>query len=55
MSAGLTSLSDDDLLRLRDRVVRAGRLEAPDQRTAIIKQLESIDVERGRRVALPAE
>jgi hypothetical protein len=53
MSANLTSLSDEALLRHRDSIVRAGRLEEADKRATFIKQLEAIDVERQRRV--PAE
>ena len=55
MSAGLTLLSiDDELTRLRDRIVQLTRLAKPEQRMAATGQLEAIDIERDRRLSTPA-
>jgi hypothetical protein len=53
MSAGLTLLSDDELTRLRDRIVDLARLAKPEQRLAVAGQLEAIDIERDRRLSTP--
>jgi hypothetical protein len=55
MSAGLTLLSDDELDRLRDRIVALNRLAKPEQRLACASQLEAIDIERERRVSAPIQ
>ena len=54
MSAGLTLMSDDDLTRLRDRITDLTRIAPPAQRMAASQQLEAIDLERDRRLSLPA-
>jgi hypothetical protein len=51
MSAGLTLLSDEELTRLRDRIVDLARLARPEQRAAVADQLEAIDIERDRRLS----
>ena len=53
MSAGLTSLTDDELGRLRERIEQLARTATPDQRTVAYGQLEAIDIERDRRLATP--
>jgi hypothetical protein len=51
MNAGLTLMSDDELTRLRDRIAELARLASPDQRMAASQQLETIDIERDRRLS----
>ena len=53
MSAGLTSLTDDELERLRERIEQLTRTATPDQRAIASGQLEAIDIERDRRLAPP--
>lgn len=54
VSAGLSLLSDDELERLRTRVVEAVRVGTPVQRMAMSGQLEAIDIETDRRLSAPA-
>ncbi|MDB5393425.1 MAG: hypothetical protein JWM91_931 [Rhodospirillales bacterium] len=53
MSAGLTLLSDNELTRLRERIVDLARLARAEQREAVAGQLEAIDIERDRRLSAP--
>ena len=50
MSSGLTLLSDDELDRLREKVAEFARLANSEQKIAASCQLESIDIERDRRL-----
>jgi hypothetical protein len=54
MSAGLTRLTDDELARLRERIVQLTRIAAPEQRAMAAGQLEAIDLERDRRLSTPS-
>lgn len=53
MSAGLTLLTDEELARLRERIVLLSRATTLDQRTLAAAQLEDIDLEQDRRVSTP--
>jgi len=53
MSAGLTLLSDDELARLRERIAGLTRTAGAEQRAMAASQLETIDIERDRRLSAP--
>ena len=53
MSAGLTLPTDEELARLRERIVQLTRTTTPDQRALTAGQLEAIDLERARRLSAP--
>ena len=53
MSAGLTLLTDDELVRLRERIMQLARTAAPEQRALMAGQLEAIDLEQDRRLSAP--
>ena len=53
MSAGLTLLTDDELARLRERIMQLARTATPEQRAMIAAQLEAIDLEQDRRLSAP--
>jgi len=50
MTGTLSSMSDEDLTRLRARIEQMMRRGTSEQRLAISGQLEAIDVERERRI-----
>ena len=52
--SGLTLLSDEELTRLRDRIFQLRRTAPPEQRALAAEKLEAIDVERERRISVPA-
>jgi hypothetical protein len=54
MSAGLTLLTDDELTKLRERIVQLTRTATPEQRAMVSGQLETIDLERDRRLSAPS-
>jgi len=54
MSAGLTRLTDDELARLRERIAGLTRTATPEQRAMASGQLETIDLERDRRLSAPS-
>ncbi len=54
MSDGLSLLSDDELTRLRTRYEQIIRLGSIEQRLGASGCLETIDVERERRLSSPA-
>ena len=54
MAGTLSLLSDDELTRLRSRVEQLMRAGTPEQRMAASNQLETIDIERERRICAPA-
>jgi hypothetical protein len=54
MSAGLTRLTDDELARLRERIAGLTRTATPEQRAMVSGQLETIDIERDRRLSAPS-
>jgi hypothetical protein len=53
MDAGLTLLSDDELARLRERAADLIRVATPEARDLASRQLETIDLEQERRLAVP--
>jgi hypothetical protein len=53
MAGTLSLLSDDELTRLRSRVEQLMRTGTPEQRIAASNQLETIDIERERRIGAP--
>jgi hypothetical protein len=53
MNAGLTMLSDDELTRLRERIAKLAALTQPEETAVIAARLETIDIERERRLAQP--
>jgi hypothetical protein len=53
LSSGLTLLTDDELGRLRERIVQMTRAASPEQRQMATGQLEIIDLERDRRLSAP--
>jgi hypothetical protein len=53
MNAGLTRLSDDELTCLREKIAKLAALAKPEQKAFIADQLETIDIERERRLAQP--
>ena len=53
MSAGLTLLTDDELARLRERIVQLTRSAPAEQRGLAAGQLEEIDLEQDRRLSAP--
>ena len=53
MSAGLTLLTDEELARLRERIMGLTRTATPDQRALAAGQLEAIDLEQDRRLSAP--
>jgi len=55
VSAGLALLSDEELTRLRERIVQMMRTAPPEQRALAAGQLEAIDVERDRRLSAPSK
>ena len=53
MTGILSSMSEDELTRLRTRVEQLMRIGTFEQRAAAPGQLETIDIERERRLAAP--
>jgi hypothetical protein len=53
MTARLALLGDDEIDRLRSRIMQLMRMGTPEQRQTSANQLEAIDVERERRLSLP--
>ncbi len=53
MSAGLTLMTDDELAKLRKRIVQLTRAATPEQRAMAAGQLEAIDLEQDRRLSAP--
>ena len=53
MNAGLTLLTDDELARLRERIADLTRTATPEARELASRQLETIDLERERRLSVP--
>jgi hypothetical protein len=53
MNARLALLSDDEIDRLRTRIIQLTRMGTTEQRQTSTDQLEAIDVERERRLAAP--
>ena len=51
MSGNLSSLSEDELTRLRARIERSMRAGTYEQRRIGAEQLEAVDVERERRLS----
>ena len=50
MAGTLSSMSDDELTRLRARIEQLIRTGTSEQRMAMSGQLEAIDIERERRI-----
>jgi len=50
--SGLAPLTDEELARLRERVMQLMRTGQPQQRALAADQLEAIDVERERRLSM---
>jgi hypothetical protein len=46
-------LSDDELTRLRERIAKLAALTQPEETAVIAARLETIDIERERRLAQP--
>ena len=53
MSAGLTLMTDDELGKLRERIVQLTRAATPEQRAMAAGQLDAIDLEQDRRLSTP--
>jgi hypothetical protein len=53
MNARLALLSDDEIDRLRSRIIQLTRMGTPEQRQTSADQLEAIDIERERRLSPP--
>jgi hypothetical protein len=52
---GLILLTDEELTRLRERVVQLMRTAQPEPRALAAGQLEAIDVERERRLSTASQ
>jgi len=50
MAGSLSTMSDEELTRIRARIEQLMRTGTSEQRMAVSGQLEAIDVERERRI-----